>query len=299
MTTLPKPARVPSAASILSLAAALMLAGAGAADETVVIDDPAEGSVAPYVPTVDEDVELMLEVAGVGPGDYVIDLGAGDGRIVIAAARRGAFGHGVEIEPELVDVARRNARAAGVAERTAFVQGDVFEADVADASVVTLYLFPDANIALRPKLLSDLAPGTRVVSNSFDMGDWEPDLHDMSARSSGGVLLWIIPADVGGEWALEIDEINFESLRYSLHLEQRYQQVSGRFRHTSGATNDSAGANLSLSALTLRGDRLSFLAADNERGYAFSGRVDGDTMHGYVQIRDSQGEQLRRWRAVR
>lgn len=293
MTTLPKPARVRSAASILSLAAALMLAGAGAADETVVIDDPAEGSVAPYVPTVDEDVELMLEVAGVGPGDYVIDLGAGDGRIVIAAARRGAFGHGVEIEPELVDVARRSARAAGVAERTAFVQGDVFEADVADASVVTLYLFPDANIALRPKLLSDLAPGTRVVSNSFDMGEWRPDVRDMSARSSGGILLWIVPADVAGEWTLEIGGDGMPAARHVLSIEQAFQEIDVALAPSQGAAPAAAAE------ATLRGDRIAFRVDAGERTYAFAGRVDGNAMSGLVHVLEAGGTRLGRWRAMR
>src|SRR5690606_30264646 len=164
------------------------------------------------------------------------------------AAARGAFAHGVEIEPELVELARRNARRAGVDGRTAFVEGDIFEADIGAASVVTLYLFPDANLALRPKLLAELAPGTRVVSNSFDMGEWTPDVHDMSARSSGGILLWIVPADVAGGRPAEIER-------------------------------ESAGRD--------------------ERTYAFSGRVDGDSIDGYVQIADATGTVVRRWRASR
>jgi precorrin-6B methylase 2 len=161
-----------------------------------------EPFVAPYVPTVKEDVELMLDVADVQPDDYVIDLGSGDGRIVIAAARRGALGHGVELDPELASLARVNSQEAGVADRVAFEQGDIFEADIDRATVVTLYLFPEANLALRPKLLAELRPGTRVVSNSFHMDDWKPDVHDMSARSSGGILLWIIPARIDGDWTL-------------------------------------------------------------------------------------------------
>src|SRR5690606_34722405 len=146
-----------------SVAGALLAAAAGPAGSALADYEP----TAPYVPTVEEDVELMLDVAEVRRDDYVIDLGSGDGRIVIAAARRGARAHGVEIEPELVELARRNARDAGVEDRATFAEGDLFEADISAASVVTLYLFPEVNIALRPKLLAELAPGTRVVSTRF------------------------------------------------------------------------------------------------------------------------------------
>jgi precorrin-6B methylase 2 len=153
---------------------------------------PAE-LVAPYVNTVHEDVALMLDMAEVGPGDYLIDLGSGDGRIVIAAALRGARGHGVELQPELVELARKNAAAAGVADRIHFIEGDIFEADLSAATVVTLYLFPEANLQLRPKLQRELAPGTRLVSNAFHMGDWQPLKHEYG-RTSGGAMLWVIPS---------------------------------------------------------------------------------------------------------
>lgn len=272
---------------------------------------------APYVPTVEEDVELMLDLADVGPGDYVIDLGSGDGRIVIAAAKRGVYGHGVEIDPDLVAEARRNARAAGVSERVTFVEGDLFAADIAGASVVTLYLFPEVNIALRPKLLAELAPGTRVVSNSFDMGDWQPDLRDLSARSSGGILLWIVPASVGGDWTLEIEDES-SGAAYALRIEQRYQEIDVRFDQREVAeVGDAAGRGsrafhgggspaardaehrFPVAEERLHGDRLSFLAEAGGRAYAFSGRVDGDTMSGYVVVRDAAGERLRRWHASR
>ncbi len=147
--------------------------------------------VAPYVQTVAEDVELILDLAEVGPDDYLIDLGSGDGRFVIAAGRRGAMAHGVELNPDLVALARESAVKAGVTERVAFLQEDIFAANIRAASVVTLYLFPDANIQLRPKLLAELQPGTRVFSNSFHMGDWEPD-DTAHARSQtpAQVLAW-------------------------------------------------------------------------------------------------------------
>ena len=237
-----------------------------------------DGFVAPYVPTVEEDVELMLDVAGVRPDDYVIDLGSGDGRIAIAAARRGAIAHGVELDPELVELARSNAATAGVEERVAFLQGDIFAADIGRATVVTLYLFPDANLMLRPKLLAELRPGTRVVSNSFHMGEWQPDVHDMSARSSGGVLLWIVPARIAGAWELEID--GGERLTFA---------VSQRFQEIEVEISDSGSPRAAVAA-TLTGDRIRFGAEAADDRYRFDGRVDGDAMEGYVQIeRDGFG----------
>jgi SAM-dependent methyltransferase len=285
---MPTHARVARACSMSIFVAAAGLGAFASANE-----EPS----APFVPTVEEDVELMLDVAGVGPGDYVVDLGSGDGRIVISAARRGALGHGIEIDPELVALSRANARGAGVALPAAFFEGDLFEADIAAASVVTLYLFPEVNLALRPKLLAELTPGTRVVSNSFDMGDWRPDVHDLSARSSGGILLWIIPANSAGEWALEIDG---EPKVHRLLVEQRYQEIEARFDELDDADAASAsGAVWSPVIAHLHADRITFLVERGDRSFAFGGRVDGDTMTGYVQIADADGERLRRWRASR
>lgn len=255
----------------------------------------ADESVAPYVPTVEEDVELMLDVGAIEATDYAIDLGAGDGRIVIAAARRGARGHGIELDPALVALARQNARDAGVADQVAFLEGNIFEADIAQASVVTLYLFPEANIALRPKLLAELRPGTRVLSNSFTMGDWEPDAHDLSARSSGGILLWIIPADAHGAWTLELDGAD---TGYLLELAQHYQRIE----LAAFAPAAPPGANPERwrqRSAELRGDRLGFTVAAGDRTLAFSGRIEGDTMHGIVQIRSGTDTRVTNWRAVR
>ena len=245
------------------------------------------GFVAPYVPTVEEDVELMLDVAGVRPDDYVIDLGSGDGRIAIAAARRGALAHGVELDPELVELARANAAESGVSERVAFLQGDIFEADIDRATVVTLYLFPDANLMLRPKLLADLRAGTRVVSNSFHMGEWRPDVHDVSARSSGGVLLWVVPARIGGEWLLEID--GGERLAFSVR--QQFQDIDIRYI--------GAAAGLASAAATLTGDRIRFEARSEAVRYSFDGGIDDGSMHGYVHIERESGRIVAAWRAVR
>lgn len=140
-----------------------------------------------YVPTPNEVVSAMLDIAKVGPRDLVYDLGSGDGRIVIAAARRGARGVGIELDPSLVDEANRNARRAGVSGRVQFIVGDVFDADLSRASVVTLYLLTSINERLRPKLLRELAPGSRVVSHRFKMGDWAPE----AGRRVGDIEIWL------------------------------------------------------------------------------------------------------------
>lgn len=231
--------------------------------------------VAPYVDTVEEDVELILDLADVGPGDYLIDLGSGDGRFVIGAARRGALAHGVELEPTLVARARRNAADAGVSERTAFLEGDIFAADVSMATVVTLYLFPEANIALRPKLLAELAPGTRLVSNSFHMGDWEPDAR-AQGRTSGGALLWVIPATVAGPWRLSVGDRTAH-----LVLRQRYQRIEAAELEFDGRT-------VAITAATLRGDMLTVVAETAAGALALQARIDGDRLTGTAQL----GEQV-------
>jgi SAM-dependent methyltransferase len=153
-------------------------------------DEPIE-SHAPYVPTPDAVVSAMLEMADVGPDDVVYDLGSGDGRIVIAAALKGARAVGVDIDPEQILQARRKARAAGVEDRVTFLRQDLFDTDLAHATVVTLYLLPGVNMKLRPKLLDELRPGARVVSHSFHMGDWAPYRTDRVEGSR--VFLWIVP----------------------------------------------------------------------------------------------------------
>lgn len=174
------------------------------------------GQVAPFVVMDERDVQAALTLAKVGRGDRLIDLGSGDGRIVIAAAQRGAEALGIELDPSLVMKARRAAKEAGVEKRARFLEGDLFAQVLSGATVVTLYLFPDANLALRPKLLEELKPGTRIVSNSFDLGAWAPDQH-IRAASSGGLLLWIVPAQLGGQWCTGRGE--------GFRIEQTYQAV--------------------------------------------------------------------------
>jgi SAM-dependent methyltransferase len=150
-----------------------------------------EGKDVPYVPTPPEVVEAMLKLAAVKSGDFVIDLGCGDGRIVVMAAQKfGARGKGVDFNPTRIEEAQQNARQAGVTSRAQFSQGDFFEADLQEATVVTLYLLPDINLKLRPKLLKDLKVGSRIVSHSFDMGEWQPD---KTEQINGRVIrLWTV-----------------------------------------------------------------------------------------------------------
>ncbi len=243
---------------------------------------PAE-LVAPYVNTVSEDVELMLDLARVGPDDYLIDLGAGDGRIVIAAAKRGARGHGVELQAELVALAAANARQAGVADRVHFLEGDIYAADLSRATVVTAYLFPEANLQLRPKLLTELPAGTRVVSNAFDMGDWLPDKH-VYGRTSGGAMLWIIPARIAGDWVLETDNRTL-----NMQIEQRYQQISVDLLE--------AGRPIPVSFATLRGNEITIRTA--EPATTFTGWFQQKSMTGQAAVRSDDGTALASWRARR
>jgi len=250
----------------------------------VLVPPPAAAAefVAPYVASTQEDVEAMLELADVGPGDYVIDLGSGDGRIVITAALRGAMSHGVELDRELVAQAESNVRAAEVGDTAAFLIGDIFEASLGHASVVTMYLMPEVNLRLRPKLLEALTPGSRVVSNSFDMGDWEPDRR-IRARSSGGILMWIVPARVDGSWS-----ISFGTDELCAEIEQSFQEID--------LTLTRDDSPLHLENATLKADRVAFLAGDGNSRYAFSGRVHDGRMSGVVQVHDVDGARVLEWR---
>ncbi len=172
-----------------------------------------------WVPTPDSLVKAMLTVADVKPSDYVVDLGSGDGRIAIAAARDfGARAMGIEYEAEMVDLARRNATRAGVPGKATFKQADIFQTDFSDATVVTMYLLPSLNERLRPILLK-MKPGTRIVTHAFTMGDWEPDRAITTDEANG--YFWIVPANAAGRWAFEVG-----SERFAAELGQKYQMLS-------------------------------------------------------------------------
>jgi SAM-dependent methyltransferase len=212
-------------ASVLGLLVPIVACGSSRA---------AQADDAPYVPTPDNVVEAMLAIAEVGPKDYVVDLGSGDGRIPIAAAkRRGARGLGIELNPELIARSRQNATREGVADRVMFRHEDIFLADFRDATVVTLYLFPEVNYALRPRILYELRPGTRVVSHDWDMADWEPDRqftlpapHKPAAtKQESRVYLWIVPARVAGSWQGTLTGPDGEEPAL-IEFSQRFQHVT-------------------------------------------------------------------------
>lgn len=236
-----------------------------------------------FVATPVSLVTGMLELAAVADTDVVYDLGSGDGRIVIAAARRGARGVGVELDSVLVEESRASADTAGVSARVEFRQADLFATDLRPATVVTLYLGRELNQRLRPIFLRDLRPGTRVVSQAFDMGDWPPD-SVITVRSrevaATPIHLWVIPADVAGRWALAIGPEAASAERLRLDLAQQYQAVRG--------TADS----VRLEDARIRGDSLTFSTG----GRRFAGRVSGDEARGTVT---TPGTSPKPWRAVR
>jgi SAM-dependent methyltransferase len=250
-----------------------------------------------YVPTPHDVVAEMLRIAGVTSDDVVYDLGSGDGRVVIAAATRyGARGVGVDIDPQRVQEGRANARQAGVADRVQFLQQDLFATDLREASVVTLYLLPSLNLQLRPKLLTELRPGTRVVSHDFDMDDWSPDqvlqLPDASYRDS--VYYWVIPAEASGVWRWRAPTPTGEQ-QYALRLQQRFQKVSGTISSKDGETP--------ITNARLTGDRLQFSAATVAQGrrvtLSFDGRVSRDTIQGRVEVQDGMSAGQYDWTAHR
>jgi SAM-dependent methyltransferase len=238
----------------------------------------------------------MLSLAGVGDEDIVYDLGCGDGRIVIAAARdRGARGVCNDIDPARIAESRRNAEAAGVADRIVLDQGDLFELDLWQATVVTLYLSPAINRRLRPKLFRELRPGTRVVSHNFDMGEWRPDSTVSvvwPAGTTSAVHLWILPADVAGTWEVVFSGGGGDR-DYRVRLEQEFQLLSG--------TASRGGQSIELTAARIRGDSVAFALADTVAGAKavlhFRGQVAAGAMEGTVAIEGDR--EAGRWRAVR
>jgi len=215
------------------------------------------------VPTPQALVEKMLDIAKVTAQDYVIDLGSGDGRTVITAAKRGAKALGIEYNPDMVELSKRNAAKAGVNDKASFVKADLFESDFSQATVITMFLLPDINIRLRPKILN-LKPGTRIVSNSFTMGDWSDD--ETASVKDGCASyctahLWIVPAKVEGTWQLSDGELT---------LKQTYQMISGTLKHGGNSTPIANGK--------LNGDQITF----NAGGSVYMGRVAGNSMEGSI-----------------
>jgi SAM-dependent methyltransferase len=251
----------------------------------------------PYVPTPAAVVNAMLELAGVGPRDFVVDLGSGDGRIVLAAAaRHGAGGMGVDIDPELVARANASAQRAGLARRVRFVREDVMAADLSRATVVTLYLMPEMMRSLRPKLLAQLNPGTRVVSHDFGFGGWQPDRsvtvetrekYDRVGTWTSEVYLWIVPAAVAGEWRVE--RAGDKAGAFRLEIRQDFQRVEGRLWRGERP--------VTLREARLEGDRLAFtVAAGDGRRERYTATVARDRMRGEAR---EGGIAVARWSAAR
>jgi hypothetical protein len=234
-----------------------------------------------WVPTPDEVVDRMLTMAQIGPNDFHMDLGSGDGKIVIAAAKRGAKAVGIEYNPEMVKVAQDNAQKAGVADKASFRRADIFQTDFSQASVITLYLLPALNMKLRPTILS-MRPGTRVVSHSFTMEDWEAD--EISTMDGRRAYFWVVPANVMGSWALEAGGQKTE-----LALEQTFQKING--------TVTLGGVHGGLREARLRGAQIAFAYVD-DKGLRrdFTGQVSGRQMQG--TFRDEKGQEGR-WSATK
>jgi SAM-dependent methyltransferase len=235
-----------------------------------------------WVPTPEELVERMLRMAQTTPKDFVIDLGSGDGRIAIAAAKKiGARAMGIEYNPEMVELSNKSARAQGVANKVKFVKADIFETDFSEATVITMYLLPGLNLKLRPKILN-MKPGTRVVSHQFNMDDWEPD--ERTSLEGRLAFLWIVPAKVQGSWQLSAN-----GQTRDLVLTQQYQKIDGYIK--IGVLE--AG----LRDAVLHGDQIAFAWVDNAGvRHEFSGQVAGGRMEGTVRSGDGRAEG--RWSAV-
>jgi SAM-dependent methyltransferase len=253
----------------------------------------------PYVPTAPNVVEAMLAIAKVGPKDYVVDLGSGDGRIVIAAAKRHrARGFGVDVDEELVARAQEAAAQAGVADRVQFFARNLFLTDISRATVLTMYLYSSLNVRLRPRLFAELKPGTRVVSHDFGMDLWRPDAQltvPVPDKPYGApeskVYLWVIPANAAGTWRWRIDT-GKGSVAYEVQLTQTFQMLSGTAR--------AGGAMAQLEGGRMRGDAL-HLSMTTENGrrivrHEFQGRVNRDAIVGRVKL---AGNVELDWRASR
>jgi hypothetical protein len=261
----------------LSLIAADLFAQAPAASKPFEPQVGQTGKDVVWVPTPQALVDKMLDLAQVTAQDYLVDLGSGDGRTVITAAKRGTRARGIEYEPEMVALSQRNATAEGVTARASFAKADLFATDFSDATVITMFLLPSINMQLRPKLL-DMKPGTRIVSNTFTMEDWQPDETATIPNCDRWctALFWIVPAKVEGSWRIDQGQLD---------LTQRFQNLTGTLR--TGAS----GAGTAISSAKLRGDQITFSVGASQ----YIGKVTGNTMEGTV----TGGGAKNSWRATR
>lgn len=253
------------------------------------IESLAQARDVPYVPTPQHVVDEMLRIGQVGGDDLLYDLGSGDGRIVITAAKNfGTRGVGIDIDPQRIAESNANAEGAGVTELVRFEQGNLFEVDFSEATVVTLYLLPSVNLQLRPRLLNELRPGTRIVSHAFDMGDWQPEKQlDLEGYE---IFHWVVPANVTGSWRMSVAGEHGER-ELELDFAQEFQQAEGKVTAT--------GAPTPLGAVHIDGEQLRFTIDQTVGGLQppvrFEGQVRGNEMEG--RMISAEGEES--WRATR
>jgi SAM-dependent methyltransferase len=266
-------------------AAAWLFAGAAlAAAPAAPLDIPT-----PYLPSTTVAVDEMLRLGGVGPDDLVVDLGSGDGRIVIAAARDyGARGLGIELDPQLVAESQANARQAGVADRVSFRQGDALAVDIREATVVTLYLLPGLVEKLKPRLLAQLKPGTRIIAHDYGFEGWKPDRRVVISKT---YMLYVVPAPVAGRWRLTASLPSGER-EFEFELEQQYQDIRGGARVPGGF--------MPAFEARLEGDSISFVLVEDRVSHRFEGRVSGTLlMEGTVRSGPGRNSGATAWRATR
>ncbi len=257
----------------------------------------------PYVQTPTNIVDTMLNLAKIRADDYVIDLGSGDGRMVITAAKKyGARGFGVELDRRLVRLANASAAKAGVADRAVFYQRDLHETDVSPATVVTLYLLPEVNLMIRAKLLDTLRPGTRVVSHDYDMGRWQPDYQTeleapgktVGAVKTSKIFYWMVPGNAAGRWYWTVTQ-DVKPPAFELILEQTFQRLAG--------TLTIGGERAQMETVQLEGDRIR-LVASSEKGsararYEFSGKIVNHAIEGKGHVIRGQERHAVSWNAAR
>lgn len=284
-----KPARVMSKCLVAAAAIAMSWV-----PNAVGTEKDLERTGGPFVPTPQVVVNEMLRMGKVGPKDFVIDLGSGDGVIVLTAAREHkASGYGVDIDPDLVKKSNAEAARLGIADRASFHVQDVFKTDLSKASVITLYLLPSMMGNLRSKIFLEPRPGTRVVSHDYNFDEWAPDDHvildvpekeKINGIPKATILLWIVPAKVGGAWHVRSES----GEHYEMSLRQQYQVLSG--------SANAQGKALRISAAGLRGEEIYFTLGEGSARRQFKGSVAGDGMQGTVEL---GGGRTARWIAKR
>lgn len=254
--------RILSAILLLSVPLGL-LAQNNKSDQGFVPEVGQQGKDVVWVPTPQVLVDTMLSIAKVTSQDFVVDLGSGDGRTVISAAKLGARAIGIEYNPDMVALSKRNAEKEGVAGRAQFIEADLYEYDLSQATVITMFLLPEINLKLRPRLM-ELKPGTRIVSNTFTMGEWEPDYEvttEDNWNSWNSALLWIIPVKVSGTWKIGNDE---------LLIDQQFQMIYGKL--------SKGGKSVTITDGRLHGNEITFRAGES----LYTGSVNGNKMNGTV-----------------